>query len=381
MHFEAPEEIVKLQASLARLLADRDGGKPSQAPVGSPEIMDRGTWQQLAALGLPALTVPAALGGYGYQLAELLPVFEELGRSLVCEPFLASSVIAAAALLEAAPASLLDSLMPGVASGATRLALAHDEPQARGDTLARPLGTLARALADGRWRLDGIKRPVLHGAAAEVLLVSARMPDGTVGLFRIDAGTPGLECRSFRLVDDSPAAELQFNSVAADRLADGDAALAALAHARAAGIAGLAAEAVGVARRALALTVEHLKLRQQFGRPLAAYQVLQHRVADMAIAVETLRSAAMAAACAVGRDDDAARADLARAKMLVGRHGLALAEAAVQLHGAIGMTTAHAVGNCLRRMTVTAGLFGDASHHAALHGAALVRAHPLPACA
>lgn len=373
MNFEAPHEIRELQASLAKLLADQYGREQRRAIAAGDDGFSREVWRQMASMGLTALTLPAEHGGFGFAPADLLPVYEELGRALVLEPVLASSVLAATALRRAATPAVQAQLLPGVADGSTILALAHGEPGARHDPWW--VRTAARESGDG-WLLSGTKNQVLHGAAADVLLVSAQLPGASPvpALFRVDANAAGLQRRAYRLIDDSPAAEVQFADTPATLLAQGSDAVAAVLAAREAGIAALVAEAVGVARGALALTTEYVNVRQQFGRTLAANQVVRHRVAEMAVMFETLRSAAMAALCALGRGDAAARDDIVRGKMLAGRHGVLLAEQAVQLHGGYGMTTEYGVGNYLRRMTAIDLLLGDAAHHAAAHGAALAAA-------
>ena len=367
MIFEAPTEIGELRASLAKLLADRKSANPGSAPAASASGTSRDLWDRLAEMGITALMVPTEFGGFGFAAADLSPVLEEFGRSLVGEPFLASCVLGATALEVAGPA-LLAEIMPKVAAGETILALAHAEAGRRhgGKQVA------VRAVnGHGQWLLTGTKRDVLHGQSANLLLTTALVDADTVGLFLVGAGAPGLSLRSYRLIDDSPAAEVRLEETPAVMLAQGPEAERALERAMAAGIAALAGEAVGVARGALDLTVEYLNVRQQFGRTLATNQVLRHRVAEMAVALETIRSAAMAALCAAGSGD---HADIVRAKMLIGRHGVKLVEDAVQLHGGIGMSVEYGVGNYLRRMTVIDLLFDDAAHHAAVHGAGLVAA-------
>ena len=364
MNFEAPTEIGELRASLAKLL-DRKSNSQGSATAGSADATHRDLWARMAEMGIPALMVSTEYGGFGFAAADLFPVLEEFGRSLVVEPFFASCVLGATALEVAAPARLAE-LMPKVASGETILALAHAES----GTLygGNEVGT--RALSThGQWLLTGAKRDVLYGQSANFLLTTARVSADTIGIFLVSAGAPGMTIRPYRLIDESPAAEVRLEETPAVMLAQGIEAERALERAIAAGIAALAGEAVGVARGAFDLTVEYLNVRQQFGRPLSANQVLRHRVAEMAVALETIRSAAMAALCAAGSGD---YADIARAKMLISRHGVKLVEDAVQLHGGLGMSVEYGVGNYLRRMTVIDLLFEDGAHHAAIHGAALL---------
>ncbi len=256
-------------------------------------------------------------------------------------------------------------LRPGVASGEVRLAWAHDE--AAGHQAPLWIETVARH--DGeRWRLDGAKCNVLHATATHHVVVSARVagaPDDAQGLalFLVDAEGPGVQCRAHRLVDDTPAGELRFESAAALPLHDPhDAAIAqrALEGTLAAGTAAVCADAVGLMESAYRLSVDYLKTRRQFGRLIGENQALRHRAAEMLVSLEMCRSMALVAAVAADDlDAPGARADLARAKLMIGRHGRSLCHAAIQLHGGIGMTEEYAVGHCLRRLALLDQLFGD----------------------
>ncbi|RYY99227.1 MAG: acyl-CoA dehydrogenase, partial [Comamonadaceae bacterium] len=267
-------------------------------------------------------------------------------------------------------------LLPGIAAGTQLLAWAHDEPAAR----HRALWVETRARREGnRWLLTGRKHNVLHGAGADTLVVSARIagePDARdgVGLFLVRPGA-GVQRTAQRLIDDTPAADIRFDAAAAEPLGnpdDGVAALAALEATQEAGLAAVCAESVGVLERAFAMTVEYVQTRQQFGRPIGANQALRHRVAEMRVALDMVRSAAMAGLLALEMDDaDERSRELSRAKMLVARHGTFVAQQGIQLHGGIGMTVEYAVGHCLRRLTVIDQLFGDGATHAARLGAQL----------
>lgn len=365
MNFELNEEQQALQASLSRLLGDVYGFEQRRAIAATPAGWSEAVWRQLAELGLTALPLPQAHGGFGGGAVDLLPVMQELGRALSLEPFLASVVLGATALRLAGDDALQARLLPGVASGEIRLAWAHDE--AAGHQAPLWIETVARH--DGeRWRLDGAKCNVLHATAAHHVVVSARMagaPDDAQGLalFLVDAEGPGVQCRAHRLVDDTPAGELRFESAAALPLHDphdAATALRALEGTLAAGTAAACADAVGLMESAYRLAVDYLKTRRQFGRLIGENQALRHRAAEMLVSLEMCRSMALVAAVAADDlDAPGARADLARAKLMIGRHGRGLCHAAIQLHGGIGMTEEYAVGHCLRRLALLDQLFGD----------------------
>uniref|UniRef100_UPI000D38FE4F acyl-CoA dehydrogenase family protein n=1 Tax=unclassified Variovorax TaxID=663243 RepID=UPI000D38FE4F len=371
MNFELNDEQQALQASLSRLLGDVYGFEQRRAIAASATGWSLPVWQQLAGLGLTALPLPVAHGGFGGGATDLLPVMQALGRALSLEPFLSSIVLGATAVRLAGDDVLQVQLLPDVASGEVRLAWAHDEHAAR----HAPLWLETRARQDaGQWLLDGAKCNVLHAPGAHRFVVSARTEGqpgdaSGVALFHVDARAAGLTCRAHRLVDDTPAGELRLQAVRAQPLGDprdGAAALRAIEGTLAMGTAAVCADAVGAMEAAQALAVEYLGTRRQFGRAIGENQALRHRVAETMVALEMARS--MAIVAAVAADDlgaPGARADLARAKLALGRHARAVCHAAVQLHGGIGMTEEYAVGHCLRRVTLADQLFGDAEAQAA----------------
>ncbi|HEX4585647.1 MAG TPA: acyl-CoA dehydrogenase, partial [Burkholderiaceae bacterium] len=259
-----------------------------------------------------------------------------------------------------------------LASGERTLAWAHAEPQSR----YRLHDVVCRARRDGAaWVLDGDKSAVLHGDSADALLVTARVSgaardrDG-LALFLVDARAPGIVRRAWRTQDGRRAADIRLEALrleAADAIGQPGAAAPLIDAVVQAGIAALAAEAVGVMEGALAMTVEHLKTREQFGAPIARLQALQHRCAEMLIAVEQARSMAMFAALMLGEPDAAERAAaLSAVKVQIGLAARLVGQQAVQLHGAIGVTEEYPVGHCLKRLTVLETEFGDSQHHLAL---------------
>ncbi len=368
MNFQPSDEQLQLADSLARVLDDHYGFEQRRA-IGKTEAgWSQAVWGQLAELGVTALGIPeefGGLGGLGGGAVDRLPVMQAFGRALLLEPYLATCVLGATAVREAASQAQKETLLPGVAAGEQRLAWAHDETAGRHAPLW--VETRARRTADG-WRLDGVKPLVLHAAAAGHCVVSARLhgepddPDGLM-LFLVDAGTTGMSLRPYRLIDDTPSGELCLQDAPAQLLGeDGDHARAAAAirSTLAAGTAAVCADMVGAMECAFELTTAYVNTRKQFGRLIGEYQALRHRVADMAVNLEMARS--MAVAAAVAADDltaPSAVADIPRAKLAIGRYARGLCHAAIQSHGGIGMTEEYAVGHCLRRVHVMDQLFGD----------------------
>jgi alkylation response protein AidB-like acyl-CoA dehydrogenase len=308
-------------------------------------------WAKANGIGLLGLAYPEAEGGLGGGAVDVMLVMQVLGRALPLEPFLPVMVLGAAALREASPEQRAR-WVPPLLAGDCVLAWAD------GGLLARPV--------DGGWQLEGCARAVLHGDAADALLVAARIDFGPPALFIVGARSAGITREAWRTHDGRRAAEIRFEAVQAPadaQIGDG----AAIERVRQAGIAALAAEAVGAMELALELTVEHLKTRVQFGAPLARQQALQHRAAEMLMALEQSRSMAMYAALMLDEPDAGERARaLSAVKVQVGRSARFVAQQAVQLHGGIGVTDECAVGHVLKRLTVMEAEFGDSERHLAV---------------
>ncbi len=366
MDFDLRDEQRQLQESLGRVLAEHCSFEARQRHVAEPEGFVRAMWARYAELGLLGLPLAEAHGGFGGDASDTLLVMEALGRVMAAEPYLATVVLGATAIARGGTDAQQSELLPRISDGGLLLAWAHSESGAWHDPA---VVTTRAARKGGDWQLTGAKTMVLHGAAADLLVVSARVrgaADETDGLalFLVDGTAPGLKRRSRRLIDQSAAAELALDATPAVPLGrPGDAwpVIEAVVHA---GIAAVCAQSVGAMQAALDLTVNYLKTREQFGRAIGGNQALQHRAAEMLTATEQARSMAMLAAMMV---DDAEAPDrvrqLSMAKLVVSREGRSVAQQAVQLHGGIGVTTEYAIGHYMRYLTVAEQLFGDTAWH------------------
>ncbi len=369
MDFDLTEEQRLLRDSVERLLADHYGFDKRRSYLAEPEGWSRGLWAQYAELGLLGLPFPEDYGGFGGGPIEVMLVMEAFGRVLALEPYLATIVLGGTALQFAGNDEQKSAILPQIAEGNMILAFAHGERQARYDlsdvlTTAKPKG--------GGWVLDGAKSVVLHGDSAQRLVVSARTagerddPDG-ITLFIVDAGANGVARRGYPIRDGTRAAEVSLSGVEVgeeDVLGELGAGFPVIERIVEAGIAATAAEAVGAMEAMQAMTLEYLKTRTQFGRPIGQNQALQHRATEMLMELERGRSMAMLAAMMVEEPDAAERAhNIAMAKVGVGQASKFVSQNAIQLHGGIGMTEEYAVGHYFRRCMVIEHTFGDTAHH------------------
>jgi pimeloyl-CoA dehydrogenase small subunit len=369
MDFDLTEEQRLLRDSVERLLADHYGFDKRRSYLAEPEGWSRGLWAQYAELGLLGLPFPEDYAGFGGGPIEVMLVMEAFGRVLALEPYLATVVLCGTALRLAGNEEQKSAILPQIAEGGMILAFAHGERQARYDLS----DVLTTAKPKGRgWVLDGAKSVALHGDSAQRLVVSARTtgerddPDG-ITLFIIDAAANGVARRGYPMRDGTRAAEISFGGVEVgeeDVLGEVGAGFPVIERVVEAGIAATAAEAVGAMEAMQAMTLEYLKTRTQFGRPIGQNQALQHRATEMLMELERGRSMAMLAAMMVEEPDAAERAhNIAMAKVGVGQASKFVSQNAIQLHGGIGMTEEYAVGHYFRRCMVIEHTFGDTAHH------------------
>ena len=369
MDFDLTEEQRLLRDSVERLLADHYGFDKRRSYLAQPEGWSRGLWARYAELGLLGLPFPEDYGGFGGGPIEVMLVMEAFGRVLALEPYLATVVLGGTAMRLAGGEEQKASMLPQIAEGELILAFAHGERQSRYDltdvlTTAKPKGS--------GWVLDGAKSVVLHGDSAQRLILSARNsgerddPDG-ITLFLVNAASNGVARRAYPMRDGTRAAEISLSGVEVgerDVLGEVGAGFPVIERVVEAGIAATAAEAVGAMETMQAMTLEYLKPRQQFGRPIGQNQVLQHRATEMLMELERGRSMAMLAAMMVEEPDPAERAhNIAMAKVGVGQASKFVSQNAIQLHGGIGMTEEYAVGHYFRRCMVIEHTFGDTAHH------------------
>jgi len=317
---------------------------------------DRAAYGELADLGLCGLYISEADGGLGMGPVEGMVVMEELGRGIVLEPF-AHTLIAGGVIGGYAQQAVKDSWLGRIASGDALVVLAHVERKAR--YRLDVCSTTATQAGDG-WTLSGAKSVVPAGDQADAFLVPA-VAGGKMAMFLVERTAQGVTTRGYATQDGSRAAEVGFAGTPATLVtADG---LTALEHAVDIGIAATCAEGVGVMDKTLALTVEYMNTRKQFGVVISSFQALRHRVADMKMQLELARSMSYYASLKLNAPAAERRQALARAKYQLGVSARFIGQQSVQLHGGIGVTDEYVGSHYFKKLTQLEMTFGDSLHH------------------
>jgi alkylation response protein AidB-like acyl-CoA dehydrogenase len=363
MSYATDIEHDQLRAVVREFLADRSPEAAVRKAMETDLGFDRDLWTALATqLGLQGLAVPEAFGGSGAGTVELQIVCEEMGRSLVCAPFLSTAVLATSALLASSDDAACARYLPAIADGSIVVTLAVTEES--GSWAAHDVTTTAVPTSDG-FRLHGEKVFVIDGHAADLLIVVARTAMGP-SLFAVTAGAAGSVSTPLTTLDPTRRqARIRFDGTPATLVGREGNGARPVERALDRGMAALAAEQTGGARRVLEMSVEYAKVRKQFGRPIGMNQAIKHKCADMLLAVECSASAAGAAGRAV--DEEAAEAQLlcSVAKAYCSEAFTWCARENIQVHGGIGFTWEHPAHLFLKRAKSDEILFGSPRHHRA----------------
>jgi hypothetical protein len=320
----------------------------------------RDVYRELADLGLTGLAVAESRGGMGFGAVEAMVVCEELGRGLVNAPF-AEAALMAPALLAAAPQVLQAAWLPRMAAGEAMVVPAVQERAAR--YRLNHVGVHALTKGD-LWTLTGVKTGVPAGDEADAFIVPARLhgaADSTdgIGLFLVDRGAAHV--RGYPTQDGARAAELVLAVTPAMLITrDG---WGALETAVDIGLAAQAAEAVGLMDRLVAITVEYMNTRKQFGVPIASFQALRHRVADVKMQLELARSMSYYASLKLGEPAPQRRRAVAQARVQLGQSMRFVGQQCIQLHGGIGCTDEYIASHYFKRLTMLEMTYGDTLHH------------------
>jgi pimeloyl-CoA dehydrogenase small subunit len=369
MDFDLSEEQRLLKESVNGLLNssyDFDARKKHAAEKGG---WSKSAWSKLAEQGLLGLPFSEDDGGFGAGPIETMIVMEALGKALVLEPYLATVVIGGGFLRRGGAAEQKTKYIPGIIDGSKTFAFAQLEKNSRYDL--QDVSATAKKKGAG-WVIDGEKFVVLNGETADTLIVTARTKGGQryaggIGVFLVPGDAKGIAKKGYPTQDGLHAADISFTGVevgADAAIGDPENALPLIERVVDDARIAMCAEAVGIMDESLKSTVEYLKTRTQFGVPIGSFQSLQHRAADMFVAVEQARSMSMFATMASDFEDAKERATaVAAAKVQIGKSLKFVGQQSIQLHGGIGMTMEAKIGHYFKRLTMIENTFGDTDYH------------------
>jgi alkylation response protein AidB-like acyl-CoA dehydrogenase len=363
LNFTFSEEQEELRRTIRRFLDDKSPSTEVRRLMETPDGYDEAVWKQMAQeLGLQGLAIPEEYGGQGFSFVELGIVLEEMGRALLCAPFLSTVAIAANAILNAGTDEQRKTLLPGIASGETIATLALGEPD-RGWTAD---DITLEASAEGV--LGGTKTYVIDGTIANLIVVAARSPGTTgtdgISLFTVAGDADGLTRTPLEGIDPTrKIARLDFAGVRAQPLGQTGTAWPALERTLNHAAVALAAEMCGGAQRCLDMAVQYAKDRVQFGRPIGSFQAIKHKCADMLLAVESAKTAVYYALWVAAADDPELPIVAPLAKAYTADAYFSAARENIQVHGGIGFTWEHDAHLYYRRAKSSELMFGDAPYH------------------
>jgi alkylation response protein AidB-like acyl-CoA dehydrogenase len=351
----------ELRNSVRKFLEDKSPEIEVRRLMETVDGYDPVVWKQLTEqLGLAGLAIPEKYGGSGFSYVELIVVFEEMGRALLCAPYFSTVALAANLLLASDDESAMKDFLPALASGEKIGTVALAESTGRWDEA----GVTATATkSDGGWSLDGSKSFVTDGHLADVVFVAGRSKAG-VSIFAVDKGATGFVANSLATLDQTrKQATLAFTKTPARLIGAEGAGWTAFAKMLDLAAVALAAEQVGGAQQVLDVTVQYAKDREQFGQPIGSFQVIKHKCADMLMEVESARSAAYYAGWVAAEDSEELPVAASVAKSYCSEAFFHATAESIQIHGGIGFTWEHPAHLYFKRAKSSELLFGDASYH------------------
>jgi len=366
MDFSFTEEQSMLRDTVASYLADHYSFDQRRALLGQEPGWSPAVWKAFAEeLGILGAPFSEDLGGLGGGPVENMIVMQEMGRSLVVEPYLGTVVIGGGFLKHSGHPDA-EALIGQIIAGEAIFAFAYAEPQARYNLA--DLKTTAKK-DGGAYVLNGAKAVVIGGPYATHLIVTARTDGGQrdaqgVSVFIVPANAPGVTRRDYPTVDGFRASEIAFENVklgAGALVGPEGQALPLIEKVVDEAVAATCAEACGVLSKLHEGTLDYTRQRKQFGQPISAFQVLQHRMVDMFIQVEQSISMTYMATIKLADDRQRSKA-VSAAKVQIGKACKFVGQNAIQLHGGMGMTDEMAIGHYYKRATMIEAAFGSTDH-------------------
>lgn len=369
MDFDLSEEQRLLKDSVEGLLADSYDFDQRKKYAKEKGGWSKAVWSKLAEQGLLGLPFAESDGGFGAGAVETALVMEALGRSLVLEPYLSTVILGGGFLRHGGSDAQKAAHVPSIIDGSKTLAFAQLEKNSRYNLA--DVTTTAKKKGSG-WVIDGEKFVVLHGETADTVIVTARTKGGQrdrngIGVFLVPANAKGVTVKGYATQDGMRAADIRFEGVevGADAvIGDPENGLPLVERVVDEARIAMCAEAIGAMDESLKSTVEYLKTRKQFGVAIGQFQTLQHRAADMFVALEQARSMSMFATMASDFEDAKERSKaVAAAKVQIGKSLKFVGQQAIQLHGGVGMTMELKIGHYFKRLTMIESTFGDTDYH------------------
>lgn len=355
-------EHAELRSAVRRFLAARSDEPTVRRLMEADSGYDPVTWRLMATqLGLQGLAVPERYGGSGAGLTEVAVVMEEMGRALLCAPFLSAGVLAPTLLMTLADQTAERELLPALAAGSLIATVAWADPSGLDAPDAVPLRASRAAC---RWELGGEARFVLDAAIADVLLAVAVTPAG-VSVFHVRRGAPGLSITPMAVTDQTrKLSRVRFDCTPATLLGSDGEAWPALRTTVDIAVTALAAESVGAALYLTEVSAGYARLRTQFGKAIGSFQAVKQKLADMLVAVELAKAAVYAATATAGSAPDRFAVEARMAAMLCAEAYVKAAYDTIQVHGGTGFTWEHSAHLYFRRAKSSETLLGSPAHHA-----------------
>ncbi len=359
MNLNYSEEQTMLREQIQKFCESEYDFYKREDVVKSDQDFDAKAWSLFAEQGWLSMPFSEESGGFGFGAVELSVLFEEFGKALVIEPYLAT-VVLSGTLLDKSNYTNKVEVIESICSGMSHVSLAYSETAKSYDYLS-PQTTLSE---DGL-KLNGTKTLVLNGRNASKLIVTCKKGND-FALVIVDADQEGVSLNSFSTIDGQSCSEVIFDNVVIESdslIATGDEAQSLFQDSINLGTLCIGAEAVGCMTSCYLKTVEYTKTREQFEQPISNFQVLQHRMVDMFIDSELARSLLFKAMLEVDADSDEKYKHVSALKAHVGKAGKLSAQNAVQLHGGMGVSEEMMIGHYLKKMVFIDALFGNADHH------------------
>lgn len=363
MNFAFTEEQEQLRQFVRSFLEEKSPEAAVREQMETESGYDAAVWSQMAEqLGLQSLVIPEEHGGQGFSFVELGVVLEEMGRALLCAPFL-SGILASSAIMHSGDDGAMAAHLPGIASGETIAALAFTEESGKWDESGITMEASAGGSDGATHTLSGVKSFVIDGHTANLIIVAARTGAG-VSLFAVEGDAAGLTRDALSTMDQTrKQAKLTFDNTPATLIGTDGGGWDTMTTVLDLGAIALAAEQVGGAQFVLEMAVQYAKDRVQFGRPIGSFQAIKHKCADMLLEVESAKSAAYYGLWCAAELNDELPSVASLAKSYCSEAYFHAAAENIQIHGGIGFTWEHPAHLYFKRAKSSELMFGDPAYH------------------